>query len=842
VADTSDLSDELKTAVSNPIGVASISKLNAPKPVAKPAPVAPVKPVVVAKAAPQPEATQVPAKPVAPAKPKVAKPPLKVDKQTLFNELTLQLSQEPLPDVLNPLLKLKLESGKANFLYLPWIVTHGDKLIQQLGSNDHYAIRPLNIADNMANLEVRRAIGAFARNHAGTYKNYLKQQLLPLRKKIKGMLFTMDWPPAMRLLAEVCQELGIPRILVPHESVFVDPSKYYVCVASMASTPLCDVILAWGDLQANIFIERGYPADRIIKVGAPKFDIYHDYKPLYEYEDFCTLYGFDVAKRTVLFAAQPMDSQFDDVKLARNQQSKAIGDAFALAQAKGWNFLLRMPPSGDNVITQQLRQAIYTAPNAFIDQGVYLLGPEECIYHSSYVASVNSTMLFEALLMGRRCLSLKYLEFDQFWQECGIPSVTNAEELAALITQWEDGAFSIDETKLAWAAQQLSNGAFDGKAAKRIKQYLRQVAEDTIKVELLPNAKQRVLQQHPMKLNVVALPNALNNFDVVDGPQKHLLPMLNATTRVCGDIATIKHTPTLASVDLFVQWGITPNEPKARQDFFTRYLSKPKLIIEDGFIRSVEIGLTGSPALSIIMDEVSAYYDATVETGLQKRLNSDDWQLTDEQLAEANRLMARIVKHRVTKYNDAKDFSLKAGRPGVPKVLLIDQRFGDQSVSSGLADEQTFSRMLDYALSNYKHHDILVKQHPDALKGGKLAYYSTEVIAPYVTHANVVPIDFDINPYALFDAVEDVLVVTSGMGFEAALAGKNVLTFGAPFYAGHGFTTDKLGDIPHRKRPRTLAEVFYAAYVEHSRYYSPTLERRCSLDEVIEHIVQARGW
>ena len=47
------------------------------------------------------------------------------------------------------------------------------------------------------------------------------------------------------------------------------------------------------------------------------------------------------------------------------------------------------------------------------------------------------------------------------------------------------------------------------------------------------------------------------------------------------------------------------------------------------------------------------------------------------------------------------------------------------------------------------------------------------------------------NPWSLLDAVDAVYTVSSGLGFEAVLAGKRVVTFGSPFYAGWGFTEDR---------------------------------------------------
>jgi hypothetical protein len=468
-------------------------------------------------------------------------------------------------------------------------------------------------------------------------------------------------------------------------------------------------------------------------------------------------------------------------------------------------------------------------------------------------------MLFEALLMGQRPIAMKYVEFEQFWPLCGIPAVHNTEELTNLVEQWEVGEFSPAPDKLAWAAQQLSNGLFDGQAAQRIQHELTQLATEQWVLDPLPSPQQRLLTQHPMPLGTVALPNYLTDANVLEGSQAYLLPLLNARHRLCGNPADKRELANLAGVDCFLQWGNTPLnleqiaptlskgqrasfERKHQQQLLNRYLNKPQFVVEDGFIRSVGIGLTNTPTLSVILDEVAAYYDATQKTSLQQYLNREEFTLTPQQQAEAERLIERIVSLRISKYNDAMHFKPNLGRPNHPKVLLVDQRFGDQSVASGLADEQSFKRMLAYALGHFADYDIVIKQHPDALKGGKSSYFCNDTLAPFIQHGNVIVVDFDINPYSLFDCVETVMVVTSGMGFEALMAGKQVHTFGAPFYAGRGLTHDHVTAIPHRHVNRSLAEVFYVAYQHFSRYYSPLLERRCSLDEVIDAIVAQRGW
>ena len=316
--------------------------------------------------------------------------------------------------------------------------------------------------------------------------------------------------------------------------------------------------------------------------------------------------------------------------------------------------------------------------------------------------------------------------------------------------------------------------------------------------------------------------------------QRYLPQLLNSRK-----IITPKNLTEAAGLDLFIQWGNTPSKTKAALDTLRRQLGRPRLIVEDGFIRSVEIGLSGTPALSIILDDITAYYDATRESRLQKLMESDTVVPPDE-IARCRRIIAKIVANRVSKYNHAPILDLTFGAPERDKVLVIDQRFGDQSVTSGLADEISFQRMLLDAIKDNPGCDVIIKQHPDALGGGKRSYYAPEAIAftKYVPNVHVV--DFDVNPYCLLEQVSRVYVVTSGLGFEALMAGKAVHCYGAPFYANRGVTQDRV-QVPHRTRQRSVAEIFYFAYVLMSRYYSPAVGRACDVEELVDYIIGARA-
>lgn len=731
-------------------------------------------------------------------------------------------------------LKQALTASKPVFLYVPWIAGHGDALIEKLSSPNDYTLAPLDFVNGIDTFQVRHEVLKFCRIDPGLYRKLLINRLVPIRKQISGVIFTFDWSPVMSILASVCADLEIPRILIPHESVFVDREKYYWDVNSKASVPVADIVFGWGGLQREIFTERGYPANRFHSVGAPKFDTHVNYDPKLTRDQYCNLFGLASEKKIVLFASQPLDSQLVK-RVAQDSQRDAISDLLDYVESHNAQLLVRLPPNKEDILGAVLRKRFQNSDAAAVDDGqCYLVSPEEALYHADVVTSINSTMLFEGVLIGRPALSLKYVEFDQIWQEAGIPAAHNQTELKHFLDLMFEGGWSIPPEGMAWAASMFGIGEFDGAASARIKAKLTLVARGVEQVTIRPSAVERLFKKAP--LDVVAIPSGEH---ILSSLQMYLQPMLNARSCVSTAGKTLDRKTT-ASAEIFFQWGISESDLKTRQREAARELGRPIVYVEDGFIRSIDIGLSQEPGLSIILDDTTAYYDAGKVSRLS-RLYENGPELSEAQIQRSKAVIQKIVDGKVSKYNHAPDLPLKIGKPERRKILLIDQRYGDESVTAGMGSEAAFQKMLMDAIQHNPDCDILIKQHPDAIKGGKSSYFSNERLAFTQYMDNVFPILFDVNPYSLFNIVDEVYVMTSGMGFEALMAGKKVHCYGMPFYAGWGATIDRQS-LPSRTRNRSIEEIFYFSYIESSRYYSPALEKAAEIEDVIEYILETREW
>jgi capsular polysaccharide export protein len=326
-----------------------------------------------------------------------------------------------------------------------------------------------------------------------------------------------------------------------------------------------------------------------------------------------------------------------------------------------------------------------------------------------------------------------------------------------------------------------------------------------------------------------------------------------------------------ANIDAVAGWGQRPSTRRARA-YASRH-GLPFVALEDGFLRSCGLGVHGAPPLSLVVDDLGIYYDATQPSRLETLIAT--LAMDDVLQAQTVRAMGLIREHRLSKYNQAPEVMLSSaqapsglrdapsplpsakpppglsdapspqpspasGRGSEERVLVIDQTFGDVSVRLGGADATTFQRMLIVALADNPDAEIWVKVHPDVLWGKKQGYLGT-----LVQDDRLHLLAQDVAPLSLLEQVDKVYVVTSQMGFEALMLGKPVVCFGQPWYAGWGLTDDRHPGMAalHARRgvARTLEQLFAAAYLRYARYIAPDTGAPGTIFDVIEHLARNKA-
>ena len=271
--------------------------------------------------------------------------------------------------------------------------------------------------------------------------------------------------------------------------------------------------------------------------------------------------------------------------------------------------------------------------------------------------------------------------------------------------------------------------------------------------------------------------------------------------------------------------------------FLSQLFHRDFLLLEDGFIRSVGLGIDGYRSFSIVEDNIGIYYDATRPSRLENLLNSYDFDGDGDLMQRSREAIGLIKKHRISKYNSAaevdatirKKYDLDEERK---RVLVIIQTASDASLEYGLADRFTTDEVLDAAIAENPNTAVYAKIHPDVLNGKRQSDIDTETLRKKCR-----VIDDDLNPLSLLEYFEKVYTKTSQMGFEALLLGKECVCFGIPFYAGWGVTDDR-ASCKRRKRNLKVEEIFAAAYLLYSRYFNPYSQKNSDLFDAIETIAR----
>jgi capsular polysaccharide export protein len=288
--------------------------------------------------------------------------------------------------------------------------------------------------------------------------------------------------------------------------------------------------------------------------------------------------------------------------------------------------------------------------------------------------------------------------------------------------------------------------------------------------------------------------------------------------------------------DGIIGWGEKPLARAARQ--LAKLRNLPFWTLEDGFLRSAGLGKAGAAAVSIIADDAGIYYNAAKPSRLELLLQSG----TDgRDRGRAGAIRQQIIEHRLTKYNHLPDDPVSLPPAPGRRILLIDQVRGDYSVSGAGANEQTFRRMFEEALS-VPGASILIKSHPDIAAG-----FATGYLGHPAGRAGVRIITGDVSPHALLDAVDEVWTVSSQFGFDALIRSVPVVTFGVPFYAGWGLTADRAeGPVAQaafsRRTNRPDIDSFIAAALLHyPRYVDPVTRRQTTAEKAIERLIAWRS-
>ncbi|MEM9575924.1 MAG: capsular polysaccharide biosynthesis protein [Pseudomonadota bacterium] len=283
--------------------------------------------------------------------------------------------------------------------------------------------------------------------------------------------------------------------------------------------------------------------------------------------------------------------------------------------------------------------------------------------------------------------------------------------------------------------------------------------------------------------------------------------------------------------DLVGVWGNSPTS--ARGESVATRRNANLLRVEDAWLRSLFPGRDGTPPIGLVIDASGVHYDPSKPSDLETLLAThplDDTALLDR----ARGGVERLKEAHLTKYT-AFDPSRAAPAPGY--VLVVDQTEGDASVKACGADRNRFLEMLFVAQEEHPGAPILIKTHPETIRGHRKGYFDEGDASDRVSFCTET-----VSPWTLLEGAVAVYTVSSQLGFEAIFAGHKPRVFGAPFYAGWGLTEDAF-PVERRQRNLSRAQLFAAAVLLYPKWYDPFADALCAFESALETLAaETRAW
>ena len=264
-----------------------------------------------------------------------------------------------------------------------------------------------------------------------------------------------------------------------------------------------------------------------------------------------------------------------------------------------------------------------------------------------------------------------------------------------------------------------------------------------------------------------------------------------------------------------IKWGEKP------LPYFIRvliYFKKMNVLrIEDGFLRSLNVGVLHTRPASICVDKLGIYFNSSRISHIENLLNFYDLSEKKDLLEKAKKAISLIKETNLFKYYDYREVFKRETFKRTRKysILVIGQVEADASIKYGANRVKTNSALILKAKADYPFADIYFRPHPDYMYNNRSGDMNND---DYLIQKHAVVLDKATPLFEVLSKVDHVYTITSLVGLEALIFGKKVTCYGKPFYSGWGLTEDKT-KVKRRYRKRTLEELFAIAYLLYPKYF-----------------------
>ncbi|WP_217541424.1 capsular polysaccharide export protein, LipB/KpsS family [Vibrio metschnikovii] len=270
----------------------------------------------------------------------------------------------------------------------------------------------------------------------------------------------------------------------------------------------------------------------------------------------------------------------------------------------------------------------------------------------------------------------------------------------------------------------------------------------------------------------------------------------------------IKNCPDSEFVNII--WGYNENR---FVNFFIKCRNQPIYRMEDGFLRSAELGASHSTPYSLVLDKTGIYYNQRKNSDIENILNNFDFKNNENIVNHAHVVMDRLMSMELSKYNPPQPNNDNLIRKIKirKRILVLGQVDGDAAIKYGNPGNWDSESLVKLAKLENPNADVYYRPHPDVYWGYQNSKFKKNKIESFATL---------LSPEEPFietiKSVDHIYTITSLSGLEALIRGKKVTVLGYPFYAGWGLTDDRV-EIK-RSRKLKLEELVAAVYLIYPRY------------------------
>ena len=282
-------------------------------------------------------------------------------------------------------------------------------------------------------------------------------------------------------------------------------------------------------------------------------------------------------------------------------------------------------------------------------------------------------------------------------------------------------------------------------------------------------------------------------------------------------------------------WGLK-GEPRLLA-FFKANAIRVRFV-EDGFLRSVELGGNRTPPFSLTLDSRAPYFDARQPTDLEHLLASHDFDADPALMTRAQALMASMLRSGVSKYNHQSPVDIRSlyGPKTRPRILVLGQAEDDASITFGSDRRYSNCDAVTIAALENPQAQVIYKPHPDVMNAWRRQGSDIERVRRYCE-----VLERDIPLAQSLETIDHVYTITSLGGFESLMRGIPVTTLGCPFYSGWGLTDERQGNA-RRGRPLSVLQVFAAAYILYPRYFDPNYRMPIEPEQAVARLARLRDF